>query len=531
MSEFVELNLPEHCASEDMARINDIFCIFCLRKNVQFINLSTCVHANVLDNLMDIKMLQLDHVLCSWCHSTLEKMNDFKILVLKSFNILSSGLKYNTRNYPQNLSFSKIEQQSAIDSQPIEYRAIEHTIKSEPFETDVEIKVEEDELSDFGNDIPLAQINNTEIIVQSSTKTDESLPQSTKKNTRSEKIESSLSPSKKKPKSNKKTERQWTKKDRCEDKVKIIVLSEQEMLEDRRLNALKSRYLKLPYKCEKCITSFDHEVHLIEHMMKRHKKEEGSQVCNICESVLNTKISFEEHYKRHYRRYECVKCGIRGNNVYSVLKHYKETHGKVDLTFACHLCDFTTESVHKESNRVYSCEPCGKVYRTKTGLSSHMALKHSEAKPAYCVTCDLNFITESSLRHHLKTASRHISDKDKKFTCNECDAKFLTKKLLQEHIDWVHLKNTSHTCNKCSKIFKNERNLKRHHLYVHDKIRPPRNKMCDHCGRGFHSSTILLAHIRTHTGERPLKCTHCAATFAHSAALYNHNKLLHNKKK
>nr|XP_034838826.1 zinc finger protein 43-like [Maniola hyperantus] len=444
--------------------------------------------------------------------------------------------------YPHNLTFSKIEQYSTINSQPIEVQTVDHTIKSEPVEADIEIKKEHNNISDFDNDIPLVQVTDiyryaTSVApsgplarAKSNTKTDESLPQITKRKRRSKKTESSLTQSKKKPKSKeKKVVRK--KVDRCEDKVKIIVLSEQEMLEDRKLNASKSRYLRLPYKCEKCITSFDHEVNLVDHINKKHKKEEGSQVCNICESVLNTKISFEEHYKRHYRRYECIKCGRRDNNVYSVLQHYKETHGKVDMTFTCQLCDFTTESIHKLSNRTYSCEPCGKVYRNKSGLSTHMALKHSDMKPAYCVPCNQSFPSESSLRHHLRKASKHISEEDKKFTCSDCNAKFLAKRQLQEHIDWVHLKCTNHTCNKCSKSFKCERNLKRHLMYVHDKIRPPRNKICDHCGRAFQTSAILRCHIRTHTGERPLQCTHCAATFAHSAALYTHKKLVHNKQK
>ncbi|XP_073966740.1 zinc finger X-chromosomal protein-like [Choristoneura fumiferana] len=76
-----------------------------------------------------------------------------------------------------------------------------------------------------------------------------------------------------------------------------------------------------------------------------------------------------------------------------------------------------------------------------------------------------------------------------------------------------------------AQVFKNSVGLKRHLSYVHEKKRPPRDKICDYCGRGFTTLAILRAHIRTHTGARPLHCAHCAASFAHSAALHNHVKL------
>lgn len=55
-----------------------------------------------------------------------------------------------------------------------------------------------------------------------------------------------------------------------EGKVRSIFLSEEEMLEDRMKEAKKEGYLNLPYKCESCITGFDHELTLKEHMEKRH---------------------------------------------------------------------------------------------------------------------------------------------------------------------------------------------------------------------------------------------------------------------
>ncbi|KAM3955991.1 zinc finger Y-chromosomal protein 1-like [Aphomia sociella] len=350
--------------------------------------------------------------------------------------------------------------------------------------------------------------------------------------------------------------------DKYEGKIRIVVLSKEEMMSERNRERLKEAYLSLPYRCELCITGFDHELTLKDHMEKRHTQRKGGFVCEICKSVLSTESSYKEHSKRHTRRYECCECGKRNNNVYSVVKHYNEQHGTIDTTFTCHECGFTTPShrgyryhrdkhkqkqqctmcdstfvngtglrvhmytVHKQSNRVYSCETCNKVYNAKSGLVAHMASTHTN-NTAYCASCRRYFRTEHNLAHHLRTNSKHITEKDKRFTCAECNAKFVTKTSLKQHVDFVHLKNSKYECDKCLKVFKNNSGLKKHVSYVHEKIRPPRNKICDICGRGFTTLTILKFHIRTHTGERPLQCTQCPATFAHSAALYTHNRLLH----
>ncbi|XP_052746346.1 zinc finger protein 16-like [Bicyclus anynana] len=599
MSEHME-GQSGYSLHEKMARTNDKLCITCLKKNTPLVNLGSCEHADILVNLLEIKMFQLNNVICHWCHNILKKINDFKLQAMDSYTVLNNGLRDTANNYPQNLELSKIELQSTINSQPIEFKTTDHTVKKEiiEFGHKIEIKIEPLNFSEQESYLPLVEIAKKiksnknshlvgNIVTQSNATTDLSAqkkqPQSIVKTDRLQikkqqpqsSVKTDKSQSKKQRQGKKKTEKSTKpqmKKPRevngmCyDDKITIIVLSEKEMLDERKMDGLTRRYLKLPYKCEKCITSFNHELMLDEHNEKKHKKAKGSFVCNICESVFNKKLSFEEHYKRHYRRYECIECKRRFNNVFPALKHYKESHGNVDMNFKCKLCDFTTESyrslryhrdkhlrdkveceqcgntfvdanglrvhmlnVHKLSNRIYSCDPCGKVYNNIQSLNAHIRLTHKQTSAPYCVTCDLSFRTEAGLKHHLKHTAAHVSEDAKKFSCTECDTKFTTKRQLQEHVDWVHRNCTTHTCSKCSKIFKNEKNMKRHILFVHDKVRPPRNKICDHCGRGFTSTQTLISHIRTHTGERPFNCTHCAATFAHSAALYTHNKLLHKR--
>lgn len=55
-------------------------------------------------------------------------------------------------------------------------------------------------------------------------------------------------------------------------------------------------------------------------------------------------------------------------------------------------------------------------------------------------------------------------------------------------------------------------------------------KKCPHCGKTFAQHSTLVAHIRTHTNEKPFQCLICGESFAQSSTL-EHHSLVHNDEK
>lgn len=499
-----------------------LICICCASQSPVLINMSTCKHTHFLTNYLKLELELKKMYICNLCHSMLKKIEIFKQQVEDSMALLLNQapiLKINKLHNMQILPVKSFTHLTVIE--------VQKDIKIEPITdhvSDNEEMKNEVESSDNDTEVPLS-------VLQSN--------------------------------------KRRTKKDTLyEGQIQTVYLTEEDLRIEREKMLADEKYLKLPYKCELCIVAFDHELTLKNHNEGRHYKDADGFECNVCKSTLSTKVSFKEHVQRHFRRHECMVCHKRYHHMSSAIQHYVEQHADGDIPlFSCKKCDYTASTrrayryhldkhkakpsckicgnqfvnsnglkvhmytVHEQSSRKYKCEECNKQYRARSGLEAHRKSVHATSdNRAFCVPCKTYFKNRNTLNHHMRTHSKHIDENDKRLICNECGAKFLTKGSLQVHINWEHLK-IAHKCTQCSKVFKNNYTLSRHIMYVHDKQRPPKNKICDYCGRGFTTVTILRSHIRTHTGERPLQCRHCTATFAHPAALYTHKKLLHSGNK
>ena len=54
--------------------------------------------------------------------------------------------------------------------------------------------------------------------------------------------------------------------------------------------------------------------------------------------------------------------------------------------------------------------------------------------------------------------------------------------------------------------------------------------VCAMCGKWFYRNAEMERHIRTHTGERPYKCSHCSYSAGRKSTLQQHVFNIHFKK-
>ncbi|XP_038579971.1 zinc finger protein 40 isoform X1 [Micropterus salmoides] len=61
-------------------------------------------------------------------------------------------------------------------------------------------------------------------------------------------------------------------------------------------------------------------------------------------------------------------------------------------------------------------------------------------------------------------------------------------------------------------------------LYKDQKPKKPGKYVCEYCSRACAKPSVLLKHIRSHTGERPYPCVTCGFSFKTKSNLYKHKK-------
>ncbi|CAI9568486.1 unnamed protein product, partial [Staurois parvus] len=103
------------------------------------------------------------------------------------------------------------------------------------------------------------------------------------------------------------------------------------------------------------------------------------------------------------------------------------------------------------------------------------------------------------------------------FPCSECSECFNQRAELIAH-QRSHTGEKTFSCPECGKCFSWKVQLIRH-LRIHTGEKP---FSCSECGKCFNERSNLLSHERTHTAERPYSCPQCGKCFTQRSNLGTH---------
>ncbi|KAG6465052.1 hypothetical protein O3G_MSEX014905 [Manduca sexta] len=204
-----------------------------------------------------------------------------------------------------------------------------------------------------------------------------------------------------------------------------------------------------------------------------------------------------------------------------------------------YICTDCLEMLKIALNFKLNCETSDKKFRKlinpidDLNYNSYPSFKHDFHSILHNIKLKRMKIEEEIERRRQKKERIMLKKlpKVKQFKCSPCELVFPNKEKLIAHRRErqcrrpVQKQSTSHKCNTCGKEFPIVARLK-NHMLVHTNTF---NFFCDLCPYKCKYKYYLVMHMRTHTGEKPYKCSQCNATFVNPSNLNKH-KLTHQEK-
>jgi len=218
--------------------------------------------------------------------------------------------------------------------------------------------------------------------------------------------------------------------------------------------------------------------------------------CKICGYAQKSFNLFHRHFRwKHSEVAEKVPCHFCGKtfHTWSLGYHMNQKHFTKEGHTKCIKCytDIPTENFqsHDCEVKMFSCEKCGKCFKSKSALRNHNKHTHEFPEGEVCKICGINV---KKINSHMKTHEErkpcpecnklvkdlqkhihdvHTSDKDKNLQCPDCGKGFLDKRKLENHKMSVHLKQRPYQCRYgCDFAYNDRCNRNAHERKKHGKL-------------------------------------------------------------
>ena len=247
--------------------------------------------------------------------------------------------------------------------------------------------------------------------------------------------------------------------------------------------------------------------------------------CPICgKLVVKYKRKIHEKIHDNQKLWLCdfKECSEKFSVKMLLEDHQQKEHGK---TLICSICQYVARvpseydrHMIKHDGPGICCNECGKLFKTKLGLVTHMK-RHREMFDFKCTECDKSFVSAGILNLHMKQS--HMTPQ---FTCSLCGKLKRCKVQLKWHMA-VHTGDKNYKCKFCDRSFRVPQQ-RRDHENIHLGIK---QFECKECPKTFTKRNGLYIHMKRHRNQKDHVCDTCNKGFIEPAGLRKHKCSFENK--
>ncbi|XP_024243192.1 zinc finger protein 646 [Oncorhynchus tshawytscha] len=291
-----------------------------------------------------------------------------------------------------------------------------------------------------------------------------------------------------------------------------------------------------PYPCDQCGRTYRHAGSLVNH---KNSHKTGEYYCSVCNNTYSNQLAMKNHLRIHFsvKKHNCQECGkaFRGKKQLSshICAHLrKDMPGGVRgrgrrraRNVKCKQCRQTFISADQRT-----AHTCGSLANSSEGSDGQtsMSLKREE-RPFTCIICNRSYRHAGSLLNHKNT------HKSGHFSCTFCSKPFSNPMALRNHTR-IHTQKKKHFCLTCGKVFRLA-SILHNHQKVHTRV--ANHFSCPECGKTFQGKSGLKRHrcrggqddsaracdgYHRESGDKCFTCDLCGRSYHHAGSLLNHKK-------